>query len=67
MGNPYALGCAVLLVTNASLAVYVLLRWDDVRQARQTAEMWRDAYANEATRHAKTRDSIDQRMTGRLP
>lgn len=60
MESLYTIACAVLLIVVAWLLAYI---WS----LKGVVVLWRDAYANEAQRHAQTRDELDRaRMTGRV-
>lgn len=66
METNYLTAIVLLLTTCAVLVAYVLILSDDLRHERLLKVSWRDAFADEAKRHAATRDELDQyRMTRR--
>ena len=66
METNYLAAIALLLAVCSALAAYALLLRADLQFERAAKVWWRDAFANEAQRHAKTRDELDIfRMTRR--
>lgn len=57
---------AVLGFICAVLLVYIWILSDEAASERDWKVWWRDAWANEAERHSKTRDELEQmRLTRR--
>lgn len=66
METNYITAIVVLLTACAMLIAYALRISDELRHERPLKVSWRDAFADEAKRHAATRDELDvYRIRGR--